>query len=187
MKFHHRSLVFASILIGSLLLPLISNAIEIVTEFRPLTAYFSQCPPHYMYLHQGSQDTTCFDYVQPGLGTMAGRPIIGGYTCRFMHDMPPDDACPDGTTLRRSSDVSYRCTSENPIAASERNCYQALGYNFTMNSFWENELQNSPDWRNGFHCQIGIGFPENVCAAEGAFLFGSETVDDYCCVYLEEE
>lgn len=219
MKFYYRKLAFTSILIGSLLFPLISNAAQAGETVRALSAGketvkgFSidavksgvpkletrlraldvviinpRCKEHYMYLHQDNVNSSCIGWVQSGGGSVGGRAITGGYTCRFMENFPPDVACPPGSTIERNNDVLYYCNSSNPIDASQLNCYQAPGYNFTVTYVWENDQNRPPGMANGFHCQVGTGSPGNVCTAAGALDIGGGNLhNDRCCVFLEEE
>lgn len=139
------------------------------------------CGEHYEYLPQDSGDSACngrFD------GIIDGRRAMGGYTCRFKDDYPPEGSCPEGTRMVRvshSDAYAYYCLSDSNVSPDAARC--AAGFRESLS--WLHYLGEEFALREQLVvlCTRSLG---RVCAAPEAVFVGHERTLDTCCAFVEQ-
>ena len=144
-----------------------------------------RCGSHYEFIpyDPDNHENVCNGFIGPGSGSVGDERIVGGYTCRFLDDyspdeLPPEDACPTGTTTVVNSNHSYDCFSPSPIPAKLRSC---VGEGFTLIDYYDRGMVEDTSRRYVFTCRRSLG-PHEICSDPDAQLIGGGG-DDNCCAY----
>lgn len=150
---------------------------------RPALAGSDKCPDHYAAVESGGDLDGFLNSFDWKFGTSDAEEILvngqrqpldvskisRAYGCQFKGNFPAENACPNGTTLTRGTDVRYLCHSNDPIP-EEAGCPEGFV------RIQDYEYEKSPAGkigRYGFFCdsekdQGQDGFNEDVCGDSGA-------------------